>query len=176
MHTEVLWVKLKTKRHLKDLSVGRKIKIKWIVNHLYMRVWTGMGWISLAQDGDKWLALVNVFKKKIVFHYIWNFLTRQELSANQKGLCLTENNLLRNLRMKYNASTPHLCDVPTCRRQEHTDCSMLGAFTMNKKRKFRHSGQLVNTACEINNEDKDTSHCSMVLNPLTRSTSLFCCS
>jgi len=64
MHTEVLWVKLKTKHHLEDLSVGRKIKIKWILNHLYMRVWTGMDWISLVLDGDKWLALVSMVKTK----------------------------------------------------------------------------------------------------------------
>jgi hypothetical protein len=28
----------------------------------------GVNWIRLAQDGDKWLALVNMVKKKFMFH------------------------------------------------------------------------------------------------------------
>ena len=100
-------------------------------------------------------------------------MTRQELSATQNGLWLTKNNLLQNLRMKYNASTPHLCDVPTCRRREHTDRSTLGVFIMKRKRKLMHSGQLANAACERNNEDEDTSRRSLVRNPLTSSKSMF---
>jgi hypothetical protein len=65
MHTEVLWVKLKTKRHLEDLSVGRKIKIKCILNHLYMRVWTGFVWLKTVTTG--WL-LLTWLKKNFMFH------------------------------------------------------------------------------------------------------------
>jgi hypothetical protein len=51
MHTEVLWVKLKTKRHLGDLSVSKKIIIKRILNHLYMRVWTGFVGLRTGTSG-----------------------------------------------------------------------------------------------------------------------------
>jgi hypothetical protein len=119
------------------------------------------------------MRLLSWLKKKLHVPYVWNFLTRQELSATQKGIWLTENNLLRNLRMKYNAGTPHFRDVPTRRRREHTDRSMLGAFVMNRKRRVMHSGQLANAACESNNEDEDTSCRSLVWNPLTSSKRLF---
>ena len=41
--------------YLKDPGVKRRIILKWI-----LETWDeGMDWIDLAQDRDKWLALVN---------------------------------------------------------------------------------------------------------------------
>jgi hypothetical protein len=42
--------------------VGR-LRCRWVDNiksDLGDRVWSGVGWIGLAQDRDKWIALVNV--------------------------------------------------------------------------------------------------------------------
>lgn len=58
MHTEVLWVKLKTRLHLKDLKRRQKDKNKMDIKP---PVHEGVDWIRLAQNGDKWLGLVNVF-------------------------------------------------------------------------------------------------------------------
>jgi hypothetical protein len=47
--------KLEGRNHLKDAGVnGRKI-LKWTCERLE----GGMDWINLAQDGDRWRALVN---------------------------------------------------------------------------------------------------------------------
>jgi hypothetical protein len=44
-----------TIHHLGDPGVDGRIILKWIV-----KKWDGgMDWIELAQDRDKWLALVN---------------------------------------------------------------------------------------------------------------------
>jgi len=51
----VLVGKPEGKRPLGDSSVDRKIILKWI-----FRKWdVGMDWIELAQDRDRWRALVN---------------------------------------------------------------------------------------------------------------------
>jgi hypothetical protein len=43
------------KRHLGDPGVDGRIILRWI-----SRKWDGgMDWIELAQDGDRWRALVN---------------------------------------------------------------------------------------------------------------------
>jgi hypothetical protein len=52
----VLVGKPKEKNHLEDPSIDRRIILRWI-----FRKWDvgGMDWIDLAQDRDRWRALVN---------------------------------------------------------------------------------------------------------------------
>jgi hypothetical protein len=46
---------LRDRTHLKDLGVDGKITLKWI-----FKKWEeGMDWIYLAQDRDRWRAVVN---------------------------------------------------------------------------------------------------------------------
>ena len=42
--------------YLKDQGVDEMIILKWVFRKWYVG---GMDWIDLAQDRDKWLALVN---------------------------------------------------------------------------------------------------------------------
>jgi hypothetical protein len=45
---------LKERGHLENLNVGGRIILKW-----NLRKWDGgMGWIDLAQDRERWRALV----------------------------------------------------------------------------------------------------------------------
>jgi len=56
VYTEFWWGNLGERRHLGDPGVYGRIILKWI-----FRKWNGgMDWIDLAQDGDKWQALVNM--------------------------------------------------------------------------------------------------------------------
>ena len=51
----VLVGKPEGRNHLDDLVIGGRIILKWI-----FRKWDeGMDWIDLAQDMDRWQALVN---------------------------------------------------------------------------------------------------------------------
>jgi len=49
------WVNLRGRDHLKDPGVDGRIILRW-----NFRKWDGnMDWIDLAQDRDRWQALVN---------------------------------------------------------------------------------------------------------------------
>jgi hypothetical protein len=52
----VLWGNLRERCHLEDPGVDGRIILRWI-----FRKWDvgGMDWIGLAQDRDRWRALVN---------------------------------------------------------------------------------------------------------------------
>jgi hypothetical protein len=54
MQTGLYWGNLSEGDHLEDSSVDRRIILKWI----FERLDGGMDWIDLAQDGDRWRALV----------------------------------------------------------------------------------------------------------------------
>jgi len=56
-YTEFWWGNLKERDHLGDPGIDGGIILRWI-----FRKWDvgGMGWIELAQDRDRWWALVNV--------------------------------------------------------------------------------------------------------------------
>jgi len=55
VYTEFWWGNLREGDHLEDLVIGGRIILKWI-----FRKWEeGMDWIDLAQDMDRWQALVN---------------------------------------------------------------------------------------------------------------------
>ena len=59
------------KNHLGDPGVDGRIKLKWI-----FKKWDGgMDWIHLAQDRDRWQALVNAVMNLRVPQNARNFLT-----------------------------------------------------------------------------------------------------
>jgi len=57
MYTGFWWGDLRVRNHFQDPGIDGKIILRWI-----FRKWIGGGgkdWIELAQDRDRWRALVN---------------------------------------------------------------------------------------------------------------------
>jgi hypothetical protein len=72
MHTKFLSENLKGRDHSEDLGVDGKIILEWILRELG---WKGVDWIYLAQDRDRWRALLNTI---INIHFplkVGDFLT-----------------------------------------------------------------------------------------------------
>ena len=55
-YTGFRWGDLRERNHLEDPGVDRRIILRWILRKLNVG---GMDWIELAQDRDRWRALVN---------------------------------------------------------------------------------------------------------------------
>jgi len=49
------WGKLRVRAHFEDLGIDEKIILRWIFRKWYV----GMEWNELAQDSERWRALVN---------------------------------------------------------------------------------------------------------------------
>jgi len=58
---------LRVRDHLVDPGVNRRIILRWIFRKWDVR---GMDWIELAQDRDRWRALVNAVMN-FGFHKTW---------------------------------------------------------------------------------------------------------
>ena len=57
MHTGFWWRNLRERDNLQDLGVDGNIILRWIFRKLDGE---GMDWLELAQDRDRWWAVVNV--------------------------------------------------------------------------------------------------------------------
>jgi len=72
LQTVIWWRNLREIDHLEFLGVDGKIILKWIFKN-----WDwGMDWIDLAQDRDKWLAVVKMVMDSRVAQNAGNLLVR----------------------------------------------------------------------------------------------------
>jgi hypothetical protein len=71
VHTGFWWGDLGEGGHLGDPGVDGRIILKWI----FKKRGGGMDWIELAQDRDRWRALVNAVMNLRVPQNAGNFLT-----------------------------------------------------------------------------------------------------
>jgi len=72
MHAGFWWGNLRESDYLEDTGVDEKIILRWI-----FRKWDGrsMDWIDLAEDRDRWRALVNAVMNLWVPQNAGNVLT-----------------------------------------------------------------------------------------------------
>jgi hypothetical protein len=59
VHIGLSWGDLKDRRYLEEESVDKRIILKW----MFKKWGVGMEWVDLAQDRDRWRALVNAVTK-----------------------------------------------------------------------------------------------------------------
>jgi hypothetical protein len=77
VHTAFWWGKLRERDHLVNQGVYGKIILRWIFRMWDVGVCSG-SWIELAQDRDRWRALVNAVMKLRVQKNVGNFSTSCE--------------------------------------------------------------------------------------------------
>ena len=70
VQTGFWWGDLRERDHLQDLDVDGRVVLKWI----FKKSNGVMGWIYLAQDRDRWQALVNAVMNFRFPYNVGNFL------------------------------------------------------------------------------------------------------
>jgi hypothetical protein len=71
VYIEFWWGNFRERDHLEDPGLGGRIILRWI-----FRKWDGdKDWIDLAQNRDRWRALVNTVMNLRVPQNVGNFLT-----------------------------------------------------------------------------------------------------
>jgi hypothetical protein len=60
IHTGFWWGNLKERDHFEEQGVTQRIILEWILKKVG---WEDMDWINLAQDGNKWFAVLNTVMK-----------------------------------------------------------------------------------------------------------------
>jgi hypothetical protein len=63
--TRFLWESLKERDHSEDQGVGGRMGLEWILDSLVGGV--GVDWVCLAQDRDRWRAVVSAVMYLRVF-------------------------------------------------------------------------------------------------------------
>ena len=84
--TRFFWENLTEGDNLEDPGVDGWIITKWILEK-----WGGgMEWVDLAQDGDRWRAVVNAVMNHWVPYNAGISWLAEDLLASQEGLCCME--------------------------------------------------------------------------------------
>jgi hypothetical protein len=52
MHTGIWWANQKERDHWKDLDVGGRVILKWIIDKYDGLVWTGSIWLRIGTNGE----------------------------------------------------------------------------------------------------------------------------
>jgi hypothetical protein len=96
VHTGFSSENLREGDHLEAPGVDGRIILKLILERWYRPSRSGMGgggdmdWIDLAQDRDRWQAVVNAVANLGVPQNAENFLSSCDLLPSQEGLCYVE--------------------------------------------------------------------------------------
>ena len=86
VHKRVWWGGIEGRKPLGRIRRRREDNIKMDLQDIG---WESMDWIVVAQDRDRWRALVKAVMKFKVSNHAGNFMT-EDLLASQEGPCCME--------------------------------------------------------------------------------------